>query len=35
MRGIRDLWKIVKQANMLSLHFTKIVDRIQDEVERS
>lgn len=33
MRGIWDLWKVFKQANMLSLHFTKTVDRKQDEVE--
>lgn len=28
IRGILDLWKVFKQANMLSLHFTKAADRI-------
>lgn len=28
MRGISDLWKVFKQAYMLSFHFTKTVDTI-------
>lgn len=28
IRGILDLWKVFKEENMLSLHFTKTVDRI-------